>query len=64
MSLAPRALRFGRAALAAPHARTVTLTNTANTTLHLASVAGTTPDFHASFFESKVNVVALSTHYT
>ncbi|XP_068622938.1 transmembrane protein 131 homolog [Battus philenor] len=51
--LEPAALRFGPAALATPHARTVTLTNTANTTLHLASVAGTTPDFHASFFESK-----------
>ncbi|CAH0719351.1 unnamed protein product, partial [Brenthis ino] len=53
VSLEPRALKFGRSALAAPHSRTVTLTNTANTTLHLASVAGTTPDFHASFFESK-----------
>lgn len=53
LSLSPRALHFGRAALAAPHALTVTLTNTANTTLHLASVAGTTPDFHASFFDAK-----------
>lgn len=51
--LRPAALNFGRAALAAPHARSVTLTNAANATLHLASVAGTTPDFHASFFESK-----------
>lgn len=50
----PAALHFGRAALARAHSRTVTLTNTANSTMHLASVAGTTPDFHASFFESKV----------
>lgn len=54
LSLSPPALEFGRAALATAHALTVTLTNTANTTMHLASVAGTTPDFHASFFESKV----------
>ncbi|CAB3242148.1 unnamed protein product [Arctia plantaginis] len=53
LSLSPPSLEFGRAALAAAHALTVTLTNTANTTMHLASVAGTTPDFHASFFESK-----------
>ncbi|XP_069362229.1 transmembrane protein 131 homolog isoform X2 [Maniola hyperantus] len=67
----PRALRFGRAALGAAHARAVTITNRANTTLHLASVAGTTPDFHASFFESKklppqgnttFNVVYLGRH--
>ncbi|XP_028036952.1 transmembrane protein 131 [Bombyx mandarina] len=51
--LQPPSLEFGRAALAEPHARRVTLTNLANTTIHLASVAGTTPDFHASFFESK-----------
>lgn len=55
LRLAPAALRFGRAALGAAHALTVTLTNTHNTTVHLASVAGTTPDFHASFFESKVD---------
>ncbi|KAF9814447.1 hypothetical protein SFRURICE_000174 [Spodoptera frugiperda] len=54
LQLSPPALDFGRAALATAHALTVTLTNTANTTMHLASVAGTTPDFHASFFESKV----------
>ncbi|XP_013144782.1 PREDICTED: transmembrane protein 131 homolog [Papilio polytes] len=53
VALRPAALHFGPSALAAPHARSVTLTNTGNTTLHLASVAGTTPDFHASFFESK-----------
>ncbi|XP_035442751.2 LOW QUALITY PROTEIN: transmembrane protein 131 [Spodoptera frugiperda] len=53
LQLSPPALDFGRAALATAHALTVTLTNTANTTMHLASVAGTTPDFHASFFESK-----------
>ncbi|CAH0591501.1 unnamed protein product [Chrysodeixis includens] len=53
LQLWPPALEFGRAALAAAHSLTVTLTNTANTTMHLASVAGTTPDFHASFFESK-----------
>lgn len=56
LSLSPPSLEFGHAALAAAHALTVTLTNTANTTMHLASVAGTTPDFHASFFESKVSV--------
>lgn len=55
LQLSPPALDFGRAALATAHALTVTLTNTANTTMHLASVAGTTPDFHASFFESKVS---------
>ncbi|KAL0879143.1 hypothetical protein ABMA27_002938 [Loxostege sticticalis] len=53
LRLTPAALRFGRAALGAAHALTVTLTNTHNATVHLASVAGTTPDFHASFFESK-----------
>ncbi|XP_045539410.1 transmembrane protein 131 homolog [Papilio machaon] len=53
VALQPMALHFGSAALAAPHVRSVTLTNTGNATLHLASVAGTTPDFHASFFESK-----------
>ncbi|CAG5029192.1 unnamed protein product [Parnassius apollo] len=51
--LQPAELQFGAAALAAPHARVVTVTNTANTTLHLASVAGTTPHFHASFFDAK-----------
>lgn len=50
----PPALALGRAALGAARAATVTLTNTANATMHLASVAGTTPDFHASFFDSKV----------
>lgn len=50
----PPALWFGRSPLAEPHTQLVTLTNMANTTLHLASVAGTTPDFHASFFDSKV----------
>ncbi|XP_063831786.1 uncharacterized protein LOC135080991 [Ostrinia nubilalis] len=53
LRLEPASLRFGRAALGAAHALTVALTNTANSTVHLASVAGTTPDFHASFFESK-----------
>ncbi|CAH0397240.1 unnamed protein product [Chilo suppressalis] len=53
LRLSPASLSFGRAALAAAHHLTVTVTNTANTTVHLASVAGTTPDFHASFFESK-----------
>ncbi|XP_013171420.1 PREDICTED: transmembrane protein 131, partial [Papilio xuthus] len=53
VALQPAALHFGPAALAVPHLRSVTLTNTGNATLHLASVAGTTPDFHASFFESK-----------
>ncbi|KAI5631996.1 hypothetical protein NE865_15293 [Phthorimaea operculella] len=51
--LEPAALVFGARALGAAHAATVTLHNTGNTTLHLASVAGTTPDFHASFFDSK-----------
>lgn len=54
VSVTPGSLSFGRAPLAAPHVKVVTVTNTANSTLHLASVAGTTPDFHASFFESKV----------
>ncbi|CAH2056001.1 unnamed protein product, partial [Iphiclides podalirius] len=53
VSLEPAALQFGAAALATPHVRLVTITNTGNGTLHLASLAGTTPDFHASFFESK-----------
>ncbi|CAG9571451.1 unnamed protein product [Danaus chrysippus] len=53
VSVSPSSLSFGRAPLAAPHVKLVTVTNTANSTLHLASVAGTTPDFHASFFESK-----------
>nr|XP_032522836.1 transmembrane protein 131 [Danaus plexippus plexippus] len=53
VSVTPGSLSFGRAPLAAPHVKVVTVTNTANSTLHLASVAGTTPDFHASFFESK-----------
>ncbi|CAK1542781.1 unnamed protein product [Leptosia nina] len=53
VALWPPALRFGHSPLAEPHTRIVTLTNLANTTLHLASVAGTTPDFHASFFDSK-----------
>lgn len=53
LALSPPALAFGRSVLAAAHVRTVTITNTANTTMHLASVAGTTPDFHASFFDSK-----------
>ncbi|XP_045530149.1 transmembrane protein 131 [Pieris brassicae] len=53
VALWPPALHFGRSALAEPHTQLVTLTNMANTTLHLASVAGTTPDFHASFFDSK-----------
>lgn len=61
LQLWPPALEFGHAALAAAHALTVTLTNTANTTMHLASVAGTTPDFHASFFESKVPSITIST---
>ncbi|KAI8441206.1 hypothetical protein MSG28_009432 [Choristoneura fumiferana] len=52
----PPALSLGRAALGAARAATVTLTNTANATMHLASVAGTTPDFHASFFDSKNSV--------
>ncbi|KAJ2945063.1 hypothetical protein O0L34_g9121 [Tuta absoluta] len=51
--LEPATLVFGARALGSAHAATVTLHNTGNTTLHLASVAGTTPDFHASFFDSK-----------
>ncbi|VVC86523.1 unnamed protein product [Leptidea sinapis] len=49
VALWPPALQFGPSALAAPHTRLVTLTNLANSTLHLASVAGTTPDFHAQY---------------
>ncbi|KAF9417505.1 hypothetical protein HW555_005428, partial [Spodoptera exigua] len=64
LQLSPPALDFGRAALASAHALTVTLTNTANTTMHLASVAGTTPDFHASFFESKTLAPRGNTTFT
>ncbi|XP_049697559.2 transmembrane protein 131 [Helicoverpa armigera] len=64
LQLSPPALHFGRAALAAAHALTVTLTNTANTTMHLASVAGTTPDFHASFFDSKTLPPQANTSFT
>ncbi|XP_052744778.1 transmembrane protein 131-like [Bicyclus anynana] len=60
----PRALRFGRAALGQAHARVVTVTNRANATLHLASVAGTTPDFHASFFDSKTLAPGGNTSFT
>ncbi|XP_052752753.1 uncharacterized protein LOC113521086 isoform X2 [Galleria mellonella] len=64
LRLSPAALSFGRAQLAAAHALTVTLTNTANTTMHLASVAGTTPDFHASFFDSKTLAPQANTTFT
>ncbi|GBP92308.1 Transmembrane protein 131 homolog [Eumeta japonica] len=53
LRLSPVELAFGRCALGVAHARTVLLTNTGNATLHLASVSGTTPDFHASFFDAK-----------
>ncbi|XP_061716804.1 transmembrane protein 131 isoform X1 [Cydia pomonella] len=60
----PPALALGRAALGAAHAATVTLTNTANTTMHLASIAGTTPDFHASFFDSKTLACGANTSFS
>lgn len=53
----PKAMRFGASALGAAHSATVTIHNTANSTLHLASVSGSTSDFYASFFDTKV-------HYT
>ncbi|XP_063384759.1 uncharacterized protein LOC134670874 [Cydia fagiglandana] len=60
----PPALSLGRAALGAAHAATVTLTNTANTTMHLASIAGTTPDFHASFFDAKTLACGANTSFS
>ncbi|KAJ0172844.1 hypothetical protein K1T71_011983 [Dendrolimus kikuchii] len=64
LALSPPALSFGLRPLAAAHVLTVTLTNTANTTMHLASVAGTTPDFHASFFESKTLAPQANTSFS
>lgn len=51
----PSAMRFGLSVLGAAHAATVTIHNTANSTLHLASVSGSTSDFYASFFDTKVH---------
>lgn len=53
LRLQPPALHFGELPLAIPHALIVTLFNAGNHTLHLTSVNGNTPDFHASFFDSK-----------
>ncbi|KAG7305085.1 hypothetical protein JYU34_010545 [Plutella xylostella] len=53
LTVSPAELHFGPSELGVAHARTVTLTNRSNSTLHLASVAGSTPHFHASFFDSK-----------
>lgn len=50
----PSALRFGAVPLGVARSATVMLHNTANSTLHLASVSGSTSDFYASFFETKV----------
>ncbi|XP_049878272.1 transmembrane protein 131 [Pectinophora gossypiella] len=64
LRLSPASLHLGPRPLATPHAAAITLTNLANNTLHLASVSGTTADFHASFFEAKSLAPAGNTSFS